>query len=60
MPRKKFSKDEVRAYWIGVGISSAIHKESNHLLNSSNPKIKKAVRKGYQDDNSKDLTKKFK
>lgn len=60
MPRRKFSKDEVRAYWIGVGISSVIHKESDYLLNSTNTKIKKAVRKGYQDDNSKDLTRKFK
>lgn len=57
--KKKHSLDERRAYWIGVGISSAYHKEADNLLNSSNPKIQKAIRKGYQADNVKDVSRKF-
>ena len=57
---KRYSKDEIRAYWIGVGISSAVHKESNELLDSKNTKFRKSIRKGYQDDNRKDVSKKFK
>ena len=57
--KKRFSKDEIRAYWIGVGISSAVAKESNKLLDSSNPKIRSSIRKGYSDDNSRDVSRKF-
>lgn len=61
MPRKKrkYSKDEIRAYWIGVGISSARTKESIKLLDSSKPKIRNSIRKGYQDDNINDVSKRF-
>ena len=58
--KNKRSKDEIRAYWIGVGISSTIHGESQSLLESKNLKIRSSIRKGYQDDNFKDISKKFK
>lgn len=57
--KKIYSKNEIRAYWIGVGISSAYHREADKLLNSSNPKIQKAIRKGYQADNLKDISNRF-
>ena len=57
--KKKISKDEIRAYWIGVGISVANHKESNKLLDSSNSRIRRSVRKGYQADNHDDISKRF-
>lgn len=58
--KNKRSKDEIRAYWIGVGISSAVHKEHIALLESKNEKIRKSIKKGYQDDNFKDVSKRFK
>ena len=58
--KNKRSKDEIRAYWIGVGISSAIHGEAQSLLESKNLKFRSSIRKGYQDDNFKDISKKYK
>ena len=57
--KKYYSLNERRAYWIGVGICSAYMKEADKLLNSSNPKIQKSIRKGYHDDNYNDVSKKF-
>ena len=57
--KTKYSFQEMKAYWIGVGISSAVHKEHESLLNSKNPKIRTSIRKGYQDDNYKDVSKKY-
>lgn len=58
--KKRYSKEQIRAYWIGVGISSAVHKEHIALLESKNEKIRKSIKKGYQDDNFKDVSKRFK
>lgn len=60
MKRKKYSLKERQAYWIGVGIASAVFKEHNSLLNSSNPKIKKSIQSGFKADNLKNISKKFK
>lgn len=56
---KRFSLKEIQAYWVGVGISSERHKESGRLLDSNNSKIKNSVRSGYNADNYKDVSKKF-
>ena len=56
--KRKYSKNEIRAYWIGVGLSAA-RSDSNKLLDSKNKKIQKSIRMGYSDDNSKDISRKF-
>ena len=56
--RNKRSINQIRAYWIGVGISAAVHGESQALLESKNLKFRSSIRKGYQDDNFKDISKK--
>ena len=58
--RNKRSINQIRAYWIGVGISAAVHGESQALLESKNLKFRSSIRKGYQDDNFKDISKKYK
>ena len=57
--KRKYSANEIRAYWIGVGLSASRTDFSN-LLDSKNPRIQKAIRKGYSDDNSKDISRRFK
>lgn len=60
MAKRRFTKAERQAYWIGVGISAARSKEeSMKLLDSKNPKIRKSIRKGYQADNADDISKRF-
>lgn len=54
----KRSLNEVRAYWIGVGIGAERHKDGNKCLDSKNTKLRNAVRSGYSDDNYKNISKK--
>lgn len=56
---KRFSRKEIQAYWVGVGISAERHNESEKLLNSKNPRIRQSMYSGYNADNYKDVSKKF-
>ncbi len=56
--KPKFSSGEKRAYWIGVGISTALHGESDKILGHKNAKIARSAQKGYEDDNRRDISSK--
>lgn len=56
--KPKYSAAEKRAYWIGAGISAAVHGDSDKILRHKNPKIARSARKGYEDDNHKDISSK--
>lgn len=57
--RNKYSLQEKRAYWIGVGISAARHGDADVLLNSSNSDVRNSARSGYEADNRRDLSTKI-
>lgn len=48
---KKFSLNEIRAYWIGVGISTAVHGDADKCLDTPSKKLRSSVRRGYEADN---------
>lgn len=52
---KRYSAAERKAYWIGVGISMANHRESSSIMNH-NSKIGRSAVAGYNDDNKKDVS----
>lgn len=53
---RRFSRNEIRSYWIGVGVSAERHGDADELLESRNAKIRNSARKGYEEDNRKDLS----
>ena len=57
--KRKYSKDEIRAYWIGVGIAERTFKDHNKILYSSNENIARSARKGFEASNYNDVGKKF-
>ena len=57
--KRKYSANEIRAYWVGVGMSAS-RTDFNALWDSKNPRIQKAIRYGYSDDNFRDISRRFK
>lgn len=59
--RCRYSSELRKAYWIGVGINAERHGDSDRLLEHHNSAIRNSARKGYDAENTKDLTRtKFK
>lgn len=58
--KRKYSVQERQAYWIGVGLSASRTNDRNALFDSKNPKIRNSILKGFRDDDSKNISKKFK
>ena len=56
--KQRYTKAQQRAYWIGVGISNAVH-DKGDVLNHTDPTIRASVRAGYQANNSKDVSHRF-
>lgn len=59
MKKKKYSKDERWAYWVGVGMCMAIHNDMDKNMGSKNSKIKNSLIAGYNADNYKNIGKRF-
>ena len=61
MSKKNYTAAQRKAYWIWVGINAERHGDSDRLLDHSNSKISNLARRGYNDENTKNLTRvKFK
>lgn len=61
MSKKRYTAAQRKAYWIGVGINAERHGDSDRLLEHSSSMIRNSARRGYNDENTKDLTRvKFK
>ena len=59
--KKRYTAAQRKAYWIGVGINAERYGDSNWMLEHSNAKIRYSTRCGYNDENTKYLTRvKFK
>lgn len=54
--RKKYSLNERRAYWIGVGISAERHGDGDRIFSHPSEKVRKSASKGYEADNSRDVS----
>lgn len=50
--KKRYSLNEVRAYWIGVGISAAVHGDADMCLETPHQKLRRSVQRGYNADNN--------
>ena len=56
--KKRFSRKERQAYWIGVGASMSRGGQFFDFAEKSPPKIKKSLINGYHDDNYRDVSRK--
>ena len=56
--KQRFTRAQQKAYWIGVGISNAIHDKAD-ILDHADPAIRASVRAGYQANNATDVSHKF-
>ena len=54
--KPKFTAAQRKAYWIGVGMNAERYGDSERLLNHPDPNIRNSARHGYNDENTKDLT----
>lgn len=54
--KSKFTAAQKRAYWIGVGMNAERYGDSERSLDHPDPNIRNSARRGYNDENIKDLT----
>lgn len=54
--KTKYTAAQCKAYWIGVGMNAERYGDSGRLLDHPDPAIRNSVRRGYNDENTKDLT----
>lgn len=57
--QKKYSLNERRAYWVGVGVCAERHGDSEKYLKSADSKIAQSFYNGYEADNHKSLAEKL-
>lgn len=58
--KSKYSLNEKRAYWMGVGASVAVHDNFFDFVDkTSNSKISNSLKSGYLADTNKDVSKKI-
>ena len=50
-----FTTAQRRAYWMGVGISNAVH-DQRDLLDHPDPRIRESVQAGYEANNRGDVS----
>lgn len=53
---KKYSVNERRAYWVGVGICAERYGDGDRLLNHSDSLLRQSFRNGYEDDNHNNIS----
>lgn len=59
--KKNYTAAQRKAYWIGVGMNAERYGDSGWLLDHPDPAIRNSARRGYNDENTKVLTRnKFK
>lgn len=49
--KNKYSVNERRAYWIGVGASACNHGDLDKILGTKDIKLRNSLANGYSDDN---------
>lgn len=55
-PRRGYTADEKRAYWVGAGICAATYGEAEKLLNCSNVALRRSFQNGYEAENHKSIS----